>query len=211
MAHGPLSGVWGSGRHQHLCPKGRRVNEAAGQGVIPGGVVAGISCPLGESGTEWPLCLSLPHLPALSRPGQLAPWRWGDRNSTPAQNLLLAFAGWIQLQGRAQLWRSHQSALVSKGPTSPSRAQELRQHRQVRRQQEGLRIDLRVNLQARGEFSGHVCQGLWSQLSLKLMKKQRAGRTKSEKWVSGIWMRKRQGKSRESWAESGRKEIFFWN
>ena len=33
------------------------------------------------------------------------------------------------------------------------------QHRQVRRQQEELRIDLRVNFQARGEFSGHVRQG----------------------------------------------------
>lgn len=39
MAHGLLSGVWGSGRHQHLCPVGQQVNEAGRQGVTLGGVV----------------------------------------------------------------------------------------------------------------------------------------------------------------------------
>ena len=78
----------------------------------------------------------------------------------PAQNLLLAFSGWTQPQGRAPLWRGHQSALESKDPTSASRAWHLPSStRQVRRQQEGLRIDLRVNFQARGGFSGHVHQG----------------------------------------------------
>lgn len=32
-----LSGAWGPGRHQRLCPVGQRVNEAGKQGVIPGG------------------------------------------------------------------------------------------------------------------------------------------------------------------------------
>ena len=68
VAHGPLSGVWGSGSHQHLCPTGQRVNEAGRQGVIPGGVVER-TAPLSFGGIWYSSApLPAPPISALSPP-----------------------------------------------------------------------------------------------------------------------------------------------
>lgn len=62
-------------------------------------------------------------------------------------------------------------------PESASRTRNLQGVRgPLGEQQEGLKVDFRVNFQTSGEFSGHVCHGgLWSHLSFRLIEKRRVG------------------------------------
>lgn len=164
VANGPLSGVWGPGRHRHLCPVGPRVNEAGRQGVIPGGASRADRAPVPwgtwyRSGPR-----TCPRISALPRPqaassGSLEVGR--RKRRTPAQSPLSAFSGSIQLLCREQWWRGGQPLPVSQ--RAPSQQAGLRNHRaaQGRRGEppEGLRLDFRANFQASGESSGYVSQG----------------------------------------------------